>query len=83
MRKYVYRFSKYGEMRDRLKARKKRKSVYNSQLLVGLYKYIRKAGEIMPEVRKVKEHYEIYVDGSFVCSCDIGELSTTLEELRT
>lgn len=35
-----------------------------------------------PEVRKVKEHYEIYLDDKFVCSCDVGELSKTLEELR-
>ena len=36
----------------------------------------------MLDVRKVKEHYEIYLDGKFVCSCDIGELTETLEELR-
>ena len=34
------------------------------------------------DIRKVKEHYEIYKDGKFVCSCDIGELTETLEELR-
>lgn len=34
------------------------------------------------DIRKVKEHYEIYtVEGKFVCSCDIGELNETLEEI--
>lgn len=27
------------------------------------------------------EHYELYFDGEFVCSCDSGELSQTLHEL--
>lgn len=35
------------------------------------------------DIRKVKEHYEIYIDGEFECSCDIGELRETLDELRS
>lgn len=35
------------------------------------------------EVREVKEHYEIYVNGEFVCSCDTNELRETLDELRS
>ena len=34
------------------------------------------------EIRKVKEHYEIYVRGKFVCSCDLNELDETLAELE-
>ena len=34
------------------------------------------------DIRKIKEHYEIYLDGKFVCSCDAGELSETLKEIR-
>ena len=34
------------------------------------------------EIRKVKEHYEIYVQGKFVCSCDLNELEETLDELE-
>lgn len=34
------------------------------------------------DVRRVIEHYEIYVDGKFKESCDIGELSKTLENLE-
>lgn len=32
----------------------------------------------MMEVRSVMEHYEIYKDGEFVCSCDASELSEVL-----
>jgi hypothetical protein len=35
----------------------------------------------MLDVRKVKEHYEIYLNGRFVCSCDTNELNQTLEEV--
>ena len=34
------------------------------------------------DVRRVIEHYEIYVDGKFKESCDVGELSKTLENLE-
>lgn len=34
------------------------------------------------DIRKVNEHYEIYKDGRFVCSCDLNELDETLEELN-
>ena len=34
------------------------------------------------EVRSVMEHYEIYKDGKFVCSCDANELSEVLEGYR-
>ena len=33
------------------------------------------------EVKKVKEHYEIYVNGKFNCSCDINELTEALKEI--
>lgn len=33
------------------------------------------------EIKKIKEHYEIYVNGKFTCSCDINELTETLEEI--
>ena len=33
------------------------------------------------DIRKVKEHYEIFIDGEFACSCDVGELNETLAEL--
>jgi len=36
----------------------------------------------MLDIRKVKEHYEIYVQGKFVCSCDLNELEETLDELE-
>ncbi len=32
------------------------------------------------EVRNVREHYEIYKDGVFLCSCDASELSEVLRE---
>lgn len=28
------------------------------------------------------EHYEIYVEGIFECSCDAGELTETLQEVE-
>jgi len=34
------------------------------------------------EVRCVMEHYEIYKDGKFVCSCDANELSEILAEVN-
>ena len=34
------------------------------------------------EVKKVKGHYEIYINGEFVCSCDINELTETLREIE-
>lgn len=33
------------------------------------------------EVRNVMDHYEIYMDGKFVCSCDANELEEVYEEL--
>lgn len=33
------------------------------------------------EVRNINGHYEIYMDGSFVCSCDANELDEVLEEV--
>ena len=36
---------------------------------------------LMLDIRKVKEHYEIYIKGKFVCSCDLNELNETLAEL--
>ena len=34
------------------------------------------------DIRKEKEHYLIYVNGEFVCSCDYNELNDTLAELE-
>lgn len=31
---------------------------------------------------ELDEHYEIYVDGIFECSCDVGELTETLAEVE-
>lgn len=34
------------------------------------------------EIRKVKEHYEIYLDGTFMCSCDTKrEMEEEIKEL--
>lgn len=33
------------------------------------------------EVRNINGHYEIYLDGAFVCSCDANELDEVLEEV--
>ena len=38
-------------------------------------------GAITMEVRNVMDHYEIYRDGAFVCSCDANELDEVLEEM--
>ncbi len=34
------------------------------------------------EVRTVMDHYEIYMDGKFVCSCDVNELDEVVEEMQ-
>ena len=34
------------------------------------------------EVRNVDGHYEIYMEGAFVCSCDANELSEVCEEMK-
>lgn len=34
------------------------------------------------EVRNINGHYEIYLDGVFVCSCDANELNEVVEEMR-
>lgn len=31
---------------------------------------------------QVDEHYEIYVNGEFECSCDTGEIAETLLEVE-
>lgn len=36
----------------------------------------------MVEVRKVMDHYEIYIDGEFEISCDVNELRETLNSLK-
>lgn len=33
------------------------------------------------ECLKIKEHFEFYVNGKFECSCDIGELKQTRDEI--
>ena len=34
------------------------------------------------EVKRVMEHYEIYVNGKFNVSCDVNELTETLKEVE-
>lgn len=34
------------------------------------------------DTKRVMEHYEIYVDGEFEQSCDVGELSDVLAEVE-
>ena len=34
------------------------------------------------KVKKVNGHYEIYVGGKFICSCDTNELTETLMEIE-
>ena len=36
---------------------------------------------IIMEVRNVNGHYEIYLNGAFVCSCDANELREVMEEM--
>ena len=40
----------------------------------------KKGVDTMPkvEVKKVQEHYEVYVDGIFKCSCDCNEIRQTI-----
>ena len=33
-------------------------------------------------IKKVRDHYEIELNGMFYCSCDVGELSETLNEIE-
>lgn len=42
---------------------------------------LERKGAIAMEVRNVMDHYEIYRDGAFVCSCDANELDEVLEEM--
>lgn len=44
-------------------------------------KRLERKGAITMEVRNVMDHYEIYRDGAFVCSCDANELDEVLEEM--
>ena len=44
-------------------------------------KRLERKGAIAMEVRNVMDHYEIYRDGAFVCSCDANELDEVLEEM--
>ncbi len=32
------------------------------------------------EIKKVQEHYELYVNQTFMCSCDINELNSSIAE---
>lgn len=34
------------------------------------------------KAKNVDGHYEIYVDGEFECSCDVGELTETLDKVE-
>lgn len=33
------------------------------------------------DIKKVGDHYEIYVDGELYCTCKISELTETLEKI--
>ena len=39
-------------------------------------------GDIMPkvEIKRVQEHYELYINQTFMCSCDTNELSSSIAE---
>ena len=32
------------------------------------------------EIKKVQEHYELYVNHTFMCSCDTNELNSSIAE---
>ena len=32
------------------------------------------------EIKKVQEHYELYVNQTFMCSCDANELNSSIAE---
>ena len=32
------------------------------------------------EIKKVQEHYELYVNQTFMCSCDTNELNSSIAE---
>ena len=34
------------------------------------------------KAKNVDDHYEIYIDGEFECSCDVGELTETLDKVE-
>ena len=34
------------------------------------------------DVCKVREHYEIYIDGNFNESCDLQEINSVLDEIK-
>lgn len=48
-----------------------------------LFNFNKKGGDIMPkvEVKKVQEHYELYVNQTFMCSCDTNELNSSITEV--
>lgn len=41
-----------------------------------------KGVDAMPkvEIKKVQEHYELYVNQTFMCSCDANELNSSIAE---
>lgn len=41
-----------------------------------------KGVDTMPkvEIKKVQEHYELYVNQTFMCSCDANELNSSIAE---
>ena len=42
----------------------------------------KKGVDTMPkvEIKKVQEHYELYVNQTFMCSCDTNELNSSIAE---
>lgn len=42
----------------------------------------KKGVDAMPkvEIKKVQEHYELYVNQTFMCSCDTNELNSSIAE---
>ena len=37
--------------------------------------------EFLFKVKKVREHYEIYLNGNFKCSCDTGEIGSEIKRI--
>lgn len=42
----------------------------------------KKGVDTMPkvEIKRVQEHYELYINQTFMCSCDTNELSSSIAE---
>lgn len=87
IRRYEYKYSAFGRMRQRkAEAEAKWKQAYYAHSCWWDKYRLKGKGEWVSmeiDIRKEKGHYEIYIDGEFKCSCDVGELRETLDELRS